>query len=1479
MDIEAGAAQDAMTAILKAFNKNVDDVEDVMNKLVVVGNNFPVSVSDLAEGMNNAGSMLAVAGNSLEESIALLTAANTTVQNISKASTGLRTIAARIRKMETEDGEIVEESKYNEMIDALTRHNVQLVDANGEYRKTYDIIKDIAAVWKDMSTMQQAAVVEALAGTRQQNIFASLMTQFGEAEEAIERMKDSAGELEEAYDIRMSSIQAHVNTMKAAFAELSMDFLDSDLAKRTVDLLTKIIEAIDTIINEFGVLGVAITGIMSTGLIKAVMTGSLAAGFSGIAKALSLVKAAVPELVILAAAIGAVTLAYKKYKEAHPSFDDLKSTATTARSEADEAAKAYEDAAKQLDENKKKLKELQTLAANGKITRVQLNEIGYLEDQNARYEEQIGYLERKAQLAKEAADAAQREAANAKYDEMFSSKPPSTVSYLPGGWDRAGGDASVVLGGRVPEAVNAKEKVDELIGAYEYSIAEVRVITENINERLKSDSEEVKESADSMVYELDTAKGKLEDTRKALLDYATDLYALRDLYEGLEDEKSLERVAEIDELLSKINKALPKTDKSLATFKNNLKQLDSTIKNKLAKDINDLTNEDLKAFQRWLDDCGYSIDEFQNLLRDLADEMQPDVSTETFTSKQISEWATMTDEIRKAQAALEDYQEAMKGGNNDEMAKAAQAAWKTAMEDIESGRIDSKAVWAFAELAMSPQQLAQLGYDAERIANVIKSSFYKSLFDDDNAENGFSDEDNKYGYGQRLLKMLEERQGELPGVKVWRDAAGGIQYTIDDFGELAKQLDISEAMLDILLHDLEAYGKELLTDTTQNTKLVESLQYYTSNVKDAKEATRQFIREAFKNDEDLTDSTMWRILNGLHDQGHLQLDPSEYYDLIREVRDGLEAEGAEEDLTVQPRADDTLLMEDIDNMIDNCQKLLDNKTLKAHIEADSNDAAGAADNSPEAVAARNEELRKQLEEDAALYEEKVKNLYATFGDLVDETGSARTAVKLLVDQLRGVGMSDAEIEGILESFRSIGLAIIPTLEDIDAEASELQGTLNGLDDTDARPQVNLNTSAAYRALNSMVADLNSVSQRTWTVNLGAGVYGTASKITSEGKSARSRAKGGVTGKAGPTLVNELGPELISDRGKAFIANNGEPGFVSLSKDAIVFTAEETKEIAKKGGLVSGAHAYADGTRKGLIGRLLGDGDVPARATITGWTCKICGRSNPSTVTKCRGCGSAKGATPTVKSAQQANQQAKINYTSTTTSTKLSSTTPGKTEKTTTTSTTWWYCSNCGRANPSSSSRCEYCGTSKGGTLSSAVNAGKTAATTTLSSKLGITSSYPSVQSANYNELFNFGDDGSAGGGGGGGAASESRSNPQKIDWIAVKLNRIQREISDLETVASSGLKKLSTRLDAAKNEASKLNEEIGIAQSGYNRYIQEANSVGLRSDLAEKVRNGAIDINEYDDEELRQQIQEYQEWYTYMPSVVATRRIIIGQNR
>lgn len=78
-DIDVSDAQDAITAILKAYGMGADKMEEIMDKLVTTGNHFPISVSQIAEGMNNASSALAAAGNSFDQSVALLTAANVTI--------------------------------------------------------------------------------------------------------------------------------------------------------------------------------------------------------------------------------------------------------------------------------------------------------------------------------------------------------------------------------------------------------------------------------------------------------------------------------------------------------------------------------------------------------------------------------------------------------------------------------------------------------------------------------------------------------------------------------------------------------------------------------------------------------------------------------------------------------------------------------------------------------------------------------------------------------------------------------------------------------------------------------------------------------------------------------------------------------------------------------------------------------------------------------------------------------------------------------------------------------------------------------------------------------------------------------------------------------------------------------------------------------------------------------------------------------
>lgn len=120
-----------------------------------------------------------------------------------------------------------------------------------------------------------------------------------------------------------------------------------------------------------------------------------------------------------------------------------------------------------------------------------------------------------------------------------------------------------------------------------------------------------------------------------------------------------------------------------------------------------------------------------------------------------------------------------------------------------------------------------------------------------------------------------------------------------------------------------------------------------------------------------------------------------------------------------------------------------------------------------------------------------------------------------------------------------------------------------------------------------------------------------------------------------------------------------------------------------------------------------------------------------------------------------------------------------------------------------------------------------------------------------------------------GSVSSTSSNKNKndeddkieaFDWIEIAIDRIERAIDRLKKTAESTYKSLKSKLGAAADEISMVNQEIAMQQQAFNRYMQEANSVGLDADLAEKVRNGSIQISDYD-EDTRDLISQYQEFY------------------
>lgn len=204
--------------------------------------------------MNNAASSLAANGNTLEQSIALLTAAQIVTQDAAKSSTALRTISARLTNSKAELDALGESTddlagstaKYREELLALT--GVDIKDQNGQFKSTYEILKAIAGQWEKISKAgNKEAVATLVAGTRQQPVFYSIMEHFQEAIDAMDGMQTAGGTMSNAYGTYIDSITGHIENLKTTFAEFSQDVLDSDVVKFFIDLATTVVKVVDAL--------------------------------------------------------------------------------------------------------------------------------------------------------------------------------------------------------------------------------------------------------------------------------------------------------------------------------------------------------------------------------------------------------------------------------------------------------------------------------------------------------------------------------------------------------------------------------------------------------------------------------------------------------------------------------------------------------------------------------------------------------------------------------------------------------------------------------------------------------------------------------------------------------------------------------------------------------------------------------------------------------------------------------------------------------------------------------------------------------------------------------------------------------------------------------------------------------------------------------------------------------------------------------
>ncbi len=287
--VNVNEATTNITGILKAYNIGADGLEQVLDQMIWVGNNFAISQAEIGEAMNNAASALASNGNTLQEAIGIVTAANASLQNVSKASTAVRTIAARISASTAELEELGEDAgsilSTADLDTKMRAFGVAVSGANGELRSTYAILGDLAQKWDTFNDAERAAIADMLAGTRQQNAFYSIMQNWNDAANVVDNAAKGVGSLQDAQEKYVDSIEGRTNKLKAAWEEFSTTLLDSGIVKFFVsflEILAKVLNAIFSLGNGF---------IAKAGLISAAAIGLIAV-FKKIGISLKALKAA-----------------------------------------------------------------------------------------------------------------------------------------------------------------------------------------------------------------------------------------------------------------------------------------------------------------------------------------------------------------------------------------------------------------------------------------------------------------------------------------------------------------------------------------------------------------------------------------------------------------------------------------------------------------------------------------------------------------------------------------------------------------------------------------------------------------------------------------------------------------------------------------------------------------------------------------------------------------------------------------------------------------------------------------------------------------------------------------------------------------------------------------------------------------------------------------------------------------------------------
>ena len=233
------------------------DIVDAFNE---VANRMPIDSAGIGEALQRSAAAFNAANTDLNESIALITATNAVVQDPTRVGNMWKTVSMRIRGAKAEleeagletEGMVESTSELRGLIKGMTGFDIMVDDST--YKDIKEIIVGIGKEWDKLDDIDQAALLEKLAGKTQGNALAAALDNWKMIEEAYAIAEESSGSAMREQEKWEQGLEAKTNKLKASLEELSTQFLDSDFLGGLIDVGRGFIDILSEIIDKLGVI-------------------------------------------------------------------------------------------------------------------------------------------------------------------------------------------------------------------------------------------------------------------------------------------------------------------------------------------------------------------------------------------------------------------------------------------------------------------------------------------------------------------------------------------------------------------------------------------------------------------------------------------------------------------------------------------------------------------------------------------------------------------------------------------------------------------------------------------------------------------------------------------------------------------------------------------------------------------------------------------------------------------------------------------------------------------------------------------------------------------------------------------------------------------------------------------------------------------------------------------------------------------------